>query len=163
MLFRSNDNGERKAECANDGLLDTYWASNPNNDNRNERQMLTIELDEIGTMNGVYYTPRQKEDEVGNIGRGYLEYSEDGVNWKRVELTEITNEEGNESTGSLINSDNEFVMDTKNYETRRISFKPVKAKYIRLVAEEAAHWRADLLNSVVAAAEIGRASCRERV
>lgn len=138
--FDENDGGSRPATSAIDSNLESYWVSNPSEDNTINPQRLSIELSEIETVTNVIYAPRQVDNAVGNIKRAYLEYSEDGNVWNRVDFVN-----GNE--------DNTFTM-LEGIKFTNMEFKPVKAKFFRITALETHHWNEKLQNKVVAVSEL---------
>lgn len=139
--YDPNDGGPRPAGSATDGDPSSYWVSNPDKDNRNEKQHLVIAMKESQTVSEVRYTPRQAAaNAVGNIKKAYLEYSVDGKEWQRVLLTNG-------------DSDNTITMPDTTA-TTPMQFQPVTAKFFRLTALDTHHWQAGNQGKVVAVAEL---------
>ena len=137
--YDPNDSGERPASAATDGDKNTYWASNPNKNNLNEPQYLIIELEEKQQVSKIRYTPRQASaTAVGNIKEASIEYSDDGITWKKV----IFN--NGEATINIPTT----IMPTD------LTFEPVEAKYFKILAFQTHHWDNNKLNQVVSIAEL---------
>ncbi|WP_217809250.1 discoidin domain-containing protein [Enterococcus sp. 5B3_DIV0040] len=137
--YDPNDGGERPASAATDGDKSTYWASNPNKNNLAEPQYLIIEFEEKQRVSKIRYTPRQASPTaVGNIKKVAIEYSNDGAIWKKVIF----------DNGETIINIPTTIMSTD------LSFEPVEAKYIKLLALETHHWNNNKLNQIVSVAEL---------
>ena len=136
--YDTNDNGPKPAANVNDRNVNTYWASDPNQDNTRTRQTLTLELAESKEVSVVVYTPRPVANAVGNVKKLYLETSVDGQRWNRATILEG-------------NADNTKSLNAADVQPQGIMINPVKAKYVRLTALETAHWHPYLENKVVAA------------
>ena len=139
--YDANDNGPKPASHVNDHNTTTYWASDPNQDNTQTRQTLTLELAENNEISVVVYTPRPIANAVGNIKKLYLETSIDGEIWQRAMILEG-------------NADNTKSLNANDVQPQGILIHPVKAKYVRLTALETAHWHPYLENKVVAASAL---------
>ncbi|MCW6660298.1 discoidin domain-containing protein [Aerococcaceae bacterium NML191292] len=139
--FDPNDGGERPARAAFDGNRQTYWASSTREDNTVNKQMLTFGFEEEQTVDAVGYTPRQIANAVGNIKSAYIEYSIDNEHWLRVEHVDA-------------NEDNTITLNPADINKQYLSFKPIQAKYLRIVALESVHWRESDVNKIVAASEV---------
>ncbi|HEL1619560.1 TPA: discoidin domain-containing protein [Streptococcus suis] len=137
-----NDSGRKPASNAADNNANTYWASDPAQDNSNPatRQMLTLTFNEPAYVNAAYYTPRSPSTAVGNIKTGYLEYQASAdSDWQRVTLTGV-------------NTDNVFTFG-QNIQTKELTFNPVIAHALRLVALTTHHHDSSKVNKEVAASE----------
>ncbi|HFI0036818.1 TPA: discoidin domain-containing protein, partial [Streptococcus suis] len=137
-----NDSGRKPASNAADNSVNTYWASDPAQDNSNPatRQMLTLTFNEPAYVNAAYYTPRNPSTAVGNVKTGYLEYQATAdSDWQRVSLTGV-------------NADNVFTFG-QNIQTKELTFNPVIAHALRLVALTTHHHDSSKVNKEVAAAE----------
>ncbi|MGT2828076.1 discoidin domain-containing protein, partial [Streptococcus himalayensis] len=140
--YDADDGGvARPVSAALDGDARTYWASDPNQDNRTSPQSLTFTLAEPKMVAGVDYTPRHIANAVGNIKKAYIETSLDGEHWTRADLV-----------GK--NEENMIQLNPAHTDKQSLQFAPVMAKYVRLTATETAHWQASSVNKVVAAAEV---------